>query len=183
MVADSDTTTDVTTTTLATVDGSSKRRRVSADWANLITGVGQVFESPKAFRDTLHKYAVANKFTYKFVKNDTTRVTAECTAEDCPWRIHASKSPAKKEFMIKKISDEHTCGKEMRRGHRLASQRWVASVIKEKLRDSPNYKPKDIASDLEKEYGLSLNYSQARKMEISLFSFCYRSFRSWALFP
>ena len=63
VVADSDTTTDVTTTTLATVDGSSKRRRVSADWANLITGVGQVFESPKAFRDTLHKYAVANKFT------------------------------------------------------------------------------------------------------------------------
>ncbi|KAJ4810651.1 MuDR family transposase [Rhynchospora pubera] len=161
VVADSDTTTDMTTTILATVDGSSKRRRVSVDWANLITGVGQVFESPKAFRDTLHKYAVANKFTYKFVKNDTTRVTAECTAEDCPWRIHASKSPAKKEFMIKKMSDEHTCGKEMKRGHRLASQRWVASVIKEKLRDSPNYKPKDIATDLEKEYGLSLNYSQA----------------------
>ncbi|KAJ3679081.1 hypothetical protein LUZ60_017092 [Juncus effusus] len=163
VVADSDTTTDMTTTTLATADGgtSSKRRRISADWANLITGVGQVFDSPKSFRDTLHKFAVANKFSYKFVKNDTTRVTAECTAEDCPWRIHASKSPAKREFMVKKMVGGHTCGKEMSKGHRLASQRWVASVIKEKLKDSPNYKPREIATDLEKEYGLSLNYSQA----------------------
>jgi zinc finger SWIM domain-containing protein 3 len=45
--------------------------------------------------------------------------------------------------------------------HRLASQRWVASVIKEKLRNSPNYRPRDIANDLQREYGLCLNYSQA----------------------
>jgi len=144
-----------------TTQDGSKRQKVCASWKNVITGVGQVFEGPKDFRDALHKYAIAHRFHYRFIKNDSSRVTAECTGEDCPWRIHASKSSAKKEFMVKKISESHTCESETVKSHRLASQRWVASVIKEKLRDSPNYRPRDIANDLQREYGLCLNYSQA----------------------
>ncbi|XP_052160065.1 uncharacterized protein LOC127777503 [Oryza glaberrima] len=160
VVADSGTPVDTTAVVPTTQDGS-KRQKICATWKNVITGVGQVFDGPKDFRDALHKYAIAHKFHYRFIKNDSSRVTAECTGEDCPWRIHASKSPAKKQFMIKKISESHTCESETVKSHRLASQRWVASVIKEKLRDSPNYRPRDIASDLQREYGLCLNYSQA----------------------
>lgn len=161
VVADSGTSTDANTTSLATYE-EAKRLRLCTEWGNLITGVGQVFSSTKAFRDALHKYAIAHSFMYRFVKNDRSRVTAECTVEDCPWRIHASRTSPKQNFMIKTINSIHTCGKELsKQSHRLASQRWVASVIKDKLRDTPNYKPKDIANDLEQEYGLSLNYSQA----------------------
>lgn len=160
VVADSGTPVETTAVVPTTEDGS-KRQKVCATWKNVITGVGQVFEGPKDFRDALHKYAIAHRFHYRFVKNDSSRVTAECTGEDCPWRIHASKSPAKQDFMIKKISESHTCESETVKSHRLASQRWVASVIKEKLRDSPNYRPRDIANDLQQEYGLCLNYSQA----------------------
>uniref|UniRef100_A0ACD5ZB58 Uncharacterized protein n=1 Tax=Avena sativa TaxID=4498 RepID=A0ACD5ZB58_AVESA len=160
IVADWGTTVDATADVPTTPDGS-KRQKVCAAWKDVITGVGQVFEGPKDFRDALHKYAIAHKFHYRFIKNDASRVTAECTGEDCPWRIHASKSTAKKDFMIKKISESHTCESETVKSHRLASQRWVASVIKEKLRDSPNYRPRDIANDLQQEYGLCLNYSQA----------------------
>ncbi|BAF08076.1 uncharacterized protein [Oryza sativa Japonica Group] len=145
----------------ATTPDGSKRQKICASWENAITGAGQVFEGPKEFRDALHKYAIAHRFHYRFVKNDSSRVTVECTAEGCPWRIHASKSPAKKDFMIKKVFGSHTCESESVKSHRLASQKWVASVIKEKLRDSPNYRPRDIANDLQREYGLSLNYSQA----------------------
>ncbi|CAL5023497.1 unnamed protein product [Urochloa decumbens] len=144
---------------VATPDGS-KRQKICASWENAITGVGQVFEGSKEFRDALHKYAIAHRFHYRFVKNDSSRVTAECTDEGCAWRIHASKSHAK-EFAIKKVSGAHTCESETIKSHRLASQKWVASVIKEKIRDSPNYRPRDIANDLHREYGLSLNYSQA----------------------
>ncbi|CAL5059809.1 unnamed protein product [Urochloa decumbens] len=144
---------------VATPDGY-KRQKICASWENAITGVGQVFEGSKEFRDALHKYAIAHRFHYRFVKNDSSRVTAECTDEGCAWRIHASKSHAK-EFAIKKVSGTHTCESETIKSHRLASQKWVASVIKEKIRDSPNYRPRDIANDLHREYGLSLNYSQA----------------------
>jgi hypothetical protein len=158
--ADSGTPVDEPASVPTTPDGS-KRQKVCAAWKDVITGVGQVFEGPKDFRDALHKYAIAHKFHYRFIKNDASRVTAECTGEDCTWRIHASKCPAKNSFMIKKISESHTCETETVKSHRLASQRWVASVIKEKLRDSPNYRPRDIAKDLQQEYGLCLNYSQA----------------------
>ncbi|XP_006646999.1 uncharacterized protein LOC102720397 [Oryza brachyantha] len=146
---------------IATTPDGSKRQKICASWENAITGAGQVFEGPKEFRDALHKYAIAHRFHYRFVKNDSSRVTVECTAEGCSWRLHASKSPAKKDFMIKKVFGSHTCESETVKSHRLASQKWVASVIKEKLRDSPNYRPRDIANDLQREYGLSLNYSQA----------------------
>ncbi|WOL01873.1 hypothetical protein Cni_G10592 [Canna indica] len=161
VVADSGTSIDANNNSLVIVE-EAKQKRLCINWDTMITGVGQVFSSSKAFRDALHKYAIANSFMYRFIKNDRSRVTAECTVEDCPWRIHASRSAAKQEFMVKKINDTHTCGKELsKESRRLASQRWVASIIKDKLRNTPNYKPKDIANDLEQEYGLSLNYSQA----------------------
>ncbi|WOL00644.1 hypothetical protein Cni_G09357 [Canna indica] len=160
-VTDSGTSTDANTDSQAIVE-DVKRQRICNGWDSMITGVGQVFSSPKAFRDALHKYAIANSFMYRFLKNDGSRVTAICTVEDCPWRIHASRSSVKQEFIIKKINDAHTCGKELsKESRRLASQRWVASIIKDKLRDTPNYKPKEIVNDLQREYGLSVNYSQA----------------------
>jgi hypothetical protein len=145
---------------IATTPDGSKRQKICASWENAITGAGQVFQSAKEFRDALHKYAIAHRFHYKFVKNDSSRVTAECTDGGCAWRIHASKSHSK-EFMVKKVFGTHTCESETIKTHRLASQKWVASVIKEKIRDSPNYRPRDIANDLQREYGLCLNYSQA----------------------
>ncbi|KAK4363790.1 hypothetical protein RND71_019031 [Anisodus tanguticus] len=39
----------------------------------------------------------------------------------------------------------------------------MGNIIKEKLKVAPNYKPKDIANDIEREYGIQLNYSQARR--------------------
>ncbi|CAN6237404.1 unnamed protein product [Urochloa humidicola] len=156
----SDSRTPADSAIIAVTPDGSKRQKVCASWENAITGVGQVFEGPKEFRDALHRYAIAHRFHYRFIKNDSSRVTAECTDEGCAWRIHASKSHAK-EFAIKKVFGTHTCESETIKSHRLASQKWVASVIKEKIRDSPNYRPRDIANDLQREYGLSLNYSQA----------------------
>jgi hypothetical protein len=56
--------------------------------------------------------ATAHKCHYKFIKNEASRVTVECIDEDCPWRIHASETPARKDFVIKKISETYTCDSE-----------------------------------------------------------------------
>lgn len=141
---------------------SVKKQKISDDWGKLITGVDQSFESIKDFRDLLQKYAIANKFTYKFLKNDGTRVTAVCSTGDCQWKIQASALSPTHNVLINAFNDEHTCeGKSHTDGNRLANHRWVASIIKDKLRDSPHYKPREIASDLQRDYGLNLNYTQA----------------------
>ncbi|CAM8937193.1 unnamed protein product [Rhodiola kirilowii] len=134
-----------------------------AEWGNAITGVDQRFDSFKEFRDALHKYSVAHGFAYVYKKKESRRVTVVCKAKGCPWRICASKLPTTELICIKKMQDTHTCeGTDGVVKYRKTSS-WVGKVIKEKLKVSPNYKPKDVAEYIEREYGVKLNYAQARR--------------------
>ncbi|KAK6160928.1 hypothetical protein DH2020_004309 [Rehmannia glutinosa] len=125
-------------------NNEEKHRRAATQWENIITGVDQRFNTFAEFREALHKYSIAHGFTYKYKKNDSHRVTAKCKTE----------------------------GSYLRRGRKKAGYRatrgWIGSIIKEKLKVSPNYKPKDIASDIKRDYGIQLNYTQAwRAKEIA----------------
>lgn len=136
-------------------------RNAVLQWENIITGVDQRFSDYTEFREALHKYSIAHGFTYKFIKNESQRVAARCKAEGCPWRIWASMVSGTQLFCIKKMNSTHTCeGAAVRARHRVARD-WVGNIIKEKLKASPNYKTKDIVSDIKREYGIDMNYSQA----------------------
>ncbi|CAI9111734.1 OLC1v1012029C1 [Oldenlandia corymbosa var. corymbosa] len=145
-----------------------KHRRAATQWENTITGVDQRFSSFSEFREALHKYSIAHGFSYKYKKNDSHRVTVKCKVEGCPWRVYASKLATTQLICIKKMNDKHTCeGTTVKAGYR-ATKGWVGNIIKEKLKVSPHYKPKDIATDIKREYGIQLNYSQAwRAKEIA----------------
>lgn len=143
--------------------GSSDEKHMKAaqQWQNNITGVGQRFNNVNEFRDALRKYSIAHQFAFKYKKNDSHRVTVSCKAEGCPWRIHASRLSTTQLICIKKMNPTHTCeGSIITTGHQ-ATRSWVAGVIKEKLKVSPNYKPKDIVTDIKEQYGVQLNYFQA----------------------
>jgi zinc finger SWIM domain-containing protein 3 len=47
-------------------------------WDDIIKGVGQEFDNVKDFRAQLCKYAIGKEFAYRFIKNETTRVTEMC---------------------------------------------------------------------------------------------------------
>ncbi|XP_060212825.1 uncharacterized protein LOC132640311 isoform X1 [Lycium barbarum] len=162
--------TPMDTTPLGSFPSSNdnKHRRAATQWENSITGVDQRFSSFTEFREALHKYSIAHGFTYKYKKNDSHRVTVKCKSEGCPWRIYASRLATTQLICIKKMHKNHTCeGAAVKAGYR-ATRGWVGSIIKEKLKFSPNYKPKDIATDIKREYGIQLNYSQAwRAKEIA----------------
>lgn len=160
----------IETTPLAacSFNNEEKHRRAATQWENIITGVDQRFNTFAEFREALHKYSIAHGFTYKYKKNDSHRVTAKCKTEGCPWRIYASRLATTQLICIKKMNPEHTCaGATVKAGYR-ATRGWIGSIIKEKLKVSPNYKPKDIASDIQRDYGIQLNYTQAwRAKEIA----------------
>ncbi|GMN55052.1 hypothetical protein TIFTF001_024181 [Ficus carica] len=143
-------------------------RKAAQQWENTITGVDQRFNSFSEFREALHKYSIAHGFAYRYKKNDSHRVTVKCKSPGCPWRIYASRLSTTQLVCIKKMHTHHTCeGAAVKAGYR-ATRGWVGSIIKEKLKVSPNYKPKDIANDIKREYGIQLNYSQAwRAKEIA----------------
>lgn len=145
-----------------------KQRRAAMQWENTITGVDQRFSSFTEFREALHKYSIAHGFTYKYKKNDSHRVTVKCKLEGCPWRIYASRLATTQLICIKKMSSKHTCERAAVKAGYRATRGWVGNIIKEKLKLSPNYKPRDIADDMKREYGIQLNYSQAwRAKEIA----------------
>lgn len=144
-----------------TASYDEKHTKAAQQWQNNITGVGQRFNSVHEFREALRKYAIAHQFAYKYKKNDSHRVTVKCKAEGCPWRIHASRLSTTPLICIKKMNPSHTCeGSVLATGYQ-ATRSWVASIIKEKLKVFPNYKPKDIVNDIKQEYGVQLNYFQA----------------------
>lgn len=151
-------------TDIVHVDMSSEILRTGehfAEWQNTITGVGQTFSSFAEFREAIRKYSIAHGFNYAYKKNETHRVTVVCKQEGCPWRIHVSRLATTELVCIKTMKSTHTCeGAVVKPAYR-ATRSWVGSIIREKLKGSPNYKPKDIASDFKKEYGIELNYSQA----------------------
>lgn len=136
-------------------------QNIAAKWEKIITGVDQRFAGFDEFREALHKFSIAHGFRYKYKKSDSHRVSVRCKSVSCPWRIYASRLPTTQLVRIKKMIPQHTCnGAAPKAGYR-ATRGWVGNIIKEKLRNSPNYKPKDIVADIQREYGVKLNYSQA----------------------
>lgn len=136
-------------------------------WEKCITGVEQQFNSVNDFRDALRKYAIARGFTCKYKHNDCKRVSAKCKAEGCPWKVRASRLATTKLFIVRKLNETHTCGAGTSTGGRPhASKKLVVSIMKDILRDSPTSKPMEIAEEIQQDFGIQLQYSQAwRAME------------------
>ncbi|KAK6941719.1 MULE transposase domain [Dillenia turbinata] len=139
--------------------------KMAEAWKDEITGVGQDFKSVKEFREALQKYAIANRFVYKLIKNDTNRASGRCVGEGCSWRIHASWVPSEQAFRVKKMTDTHTCGGESRRTAH-PTRNWIVSIIKDKLQENPHSKTKEIGKSIYKDFGVKLTYTQVwRGME------------------
>ncbi|KAL6549526.1 hypothetical protein OROHE_008643 [Orobanche hederae] len=136
--------------------------KLVASWRDCVSGVGQDFKSVKEFREALQKYAIAHRFAYKLKKNDSNRASGICVEQGCSWSIHASWVPASHSFRIKKFNNSHTCGGESwKNAH--PSRKLLVSVIKDRLRETPHHKPKEIAKRISRDFGIELKYTQVRR--------------------
>lgn len=123
--------------------------------------VGQEFPDVRSCRRALRDTAIALHFEMQTIKSDKTRFTAKCATEGCPWRIHAAKLPGVPTFTIRTIHENHTCGGISHLGHQQASVQWVANSVEQRLRENPNYKPKEILEEIHRVHGITLSYKQA----------------------
>ncbi|KAK1583735.1 hypothetical protein Q3G72_026459 [Acer saccharum] len=123
--------------------------------------VGQEFPDVKSCRRALRDTAIALHFEMQTIKSDKTRFTAKCASEGCPWRIHAAKLPGVPTFTIRTIHESHICGGISHLGHQQASVQWVANSVEQRLKENPNYKPKEILEEIHRVHGITLSYKQA----------------------
>ncbi|XP_028080765.1 protein FAR1-RELATED SEQUENCE 4-like [Camellia sinensis] len=144
----------------------SEKMLMTVDWSHGISHVGQCFEGGvAAFRLVLSKYAIECGFDFKFVKNDSVRVTAVCTLREqkgCSWLVHGKVETCNGYFYLKRLNNLHSCGAVVCTGknNRLNSE-LVCNVIGDRLRDKLLTRLTDVVFELEKEYGLNVSYHVA----------------------
>ncbi|XP_058214882.1 uncharacterized protein LOC131326208 [Rhododendron vialii] len=140
-------------------------KRLSADWAYLISHVGQEFRGGvKDFRLSLCKYAIEVGFRFKYLKNDQSRVTAECAfkADGCKWFVHAILDKSNQFFCIKELEKEHRCGATIcnSKNSRMSSK-LVAEEVLDEVRSKASYKPIDAVRFFRQRYGTTIGYHHA----------------------
>ncbi|KAL7215301.1 hypothetical protein ACSBR1_027465 [Camellia fascicularis] len=143
-----------------------KKTFLSAGWVFGITNVGQsLLGGAHEFRTVLCKYAVECGFQFKYVKNDSVRVTAVCkfsTSTGCEWLIHSRVSASNGIFCLKRFNPVHSCGAAVRtyRNPRTGSD-LVSDVIACRVREQPLTRPTDVVFDMKDGYGLDISYRVA----------------------
>ncbi|KAL7263024.1 hypothetical protein ACSBR1_001236 [Camellia fascicularis] len=143
-----------------------KRVLLSASWKGIIHSVGQEFEGGvSAFRIALAKYAVECGFAVNYLKNNATRVTAECMMKlstSCKWFVHGSVLMNSGIFFIMKLDNVHTCGVVARRScSKMVGSRLVSDIVHDDISDNPLTRPIEIKKKFKKQYGIDVSYRGA----------------------
>lgn len=123
--------------------------------------IGQEFPDVETCRRTLKDIAIALHFDLRIVKSDRSRFIAKCSKEGCPWRVHVAKCPGVPTFSIRTLHGVHTCEGVRNCHHQQASIGWVARSVEQRVRDNPQYKPKEILQDIRDQHGVAVSYMQA----------------------
>ncbi|XP_010525087.1 PREDICTED: uncharacterized protein LOC104802950 [Tarenaya hassleriana] len=129
--------------------------------AEQILVIGKEFPDVETCRRTLKDLAIALHFDLRIVKSDRSRFIAKCSKEGCPWRIHVAKCPGVSTFSIRTLNGEHTCEGVRDLHHQQASVGWVARSVEARIKDNPQYKPKEILQDIRDQHGVAVSYMQA----------------------
>lgn len=123
--------------------------------------IGQEFPDVETCRRTLKDIAIALHFDLRIVKSDRSRFIAKCSKEGCPWRVHVAKCAGVSTFTIRTLHGEHTCEGVQNSHHQQATVGWVARSVEARVRDNPQYKPKEILQDIKEQHGVAVSYMQA----------------------
>ncbi|CAA0841754.1 Unknown protein, partial [Striga hermonthica] len=78
-------------------------------WRSCIKGEGQIFSVADEFRKSVKSYAIANKRSFNYRKNDKQKVIVCCSDVDCEWRVYASLYKWDHQLAIRKCNLVHTC--------------------------------------------------------------------------
>ncbi|KAL7164194.1 hypothetical protein ACSBR2_040165 [Camellia fascicularis] len=143
-----------------------ERVLLSASWKGIIHSVGQEFKGGvPAFHIALAKYAVECGFVVNYLKNDATRVTAECmmkSSTSCKWFVHGRVLMNSGIFFIMKLDNMHTCGVVARRlCSKIVGSRLVSDIMHNDISDNPLTCSIEVKKKLKKQYGIDVSYRVA----------------------
>ncbi|XP_022891757.1 uncharacterized protein LOC111406598 [Olea europaea var. sylvestris] len=129
----------------------------------------EIFFSKKELYSKIRALALKNKFQFRVSRSSMKMLTVVCADRSCKWMLRASTVKQSAIFVIRKFNNVHTCSIDFRsNAHRHVTSAVIAKHIFEKL-DNPNrsYDPSTIARDMERELGVQISYSKARREKVA----------------
>ncbi|WJZ87677.1 hypothetical protein VitviT2T_007043 [Vitis vinifera] len=127
-----------------------------------ILGSGHTFKNADEFRNAIYQMSLAGRFQYKYKKNSPTHMSVKCSVEDCPWKItaHAVEGNEILRVYTYQVNHNHIAQDECSSKVRVFSKRGVV-VVEDVFRTTPEYLPRQICKDFERDHGVQLTYNQA----------------------
>ncbi|KAF6141223.1 hypothetical protein GIB67_024307 [Kingdonia uniflora] len=113
--------------------------------------IGNLYRYRIELKNHIRSYAVVNKFNLKHVLSNEYKIMVRYKGHKCSWRIYDTRLVGSAIFRVSTYCSVHTYIRvetEGENAYKAASSRWVASIIKQKLRNDPNYKLSEIIDDM-----------------------------------
>ncbi|XP_050233526.1 uncharacterized protein LOC126682013 [Mercurialis annua] len=151
--------------------GDAMRRPSNRFWYDPNTqvpifGVEMIFKNIEECRHALSKYATVKKLAVHFVKNDKSRVRAEC-AVGCPWKFLASKDGKEENLIVKTYKGHHHC--HIVNQNRMATSKFLAKHLLTRLVSQPNMKQKDIKTLCRVDLKLNVSLTMCKNIKKRVF--------------
>ncbi|KAF6171981.1 hypothetical protein GIB67_029399 [Kingdonia uniflora] len=115
-----------------------------------VFNIGDLYRDRIKLKSHIRSYAVVNKFNLKYVLSNEYKTVVRYKGHKCSWKICTTRLAGSALFRVSTYCSVHTYIRvetDGRNVFKVASSRWVASIIKQKLRKNPNYKPSKIIDD------------------------------------
>ncbi|XP_022019508.2 uncharacterized protein LOC110919548 [Helianthus annuus] len=138
--------------------GHASSEPITVSSKNGTIKVNSTFENVVEFRRALSHYAIMNEFAYFTEKSEPTWVTARCSDLQCKWRIHASVMQDGISFEVKKLVEPHSCTRSNKGANKVATQGWVASVLRHKLKCDGDVSIKELHKWVKINFNVDLPY-------------------------
>ncbi|XP_050217696.1 protein FAR1-RELATED SEQUENCE 5-like [Mercurialis annua] len=124
---------------------------------------GQVFKDKQIMKSCLCFFAIENNFQFAASKSCKLEYVIHCLDDNCNWRLRASRDGKTSMFVIRRMDNIHPCPPNIRtEEQRQATSSVIGDLIKSKFMNIKTvYTPADIISDIQRDYGVILNYNKA----------------------
>ncbi|XP_059596437.1 uncharacterized protein LOC104878009 [Vitis vinifera] len=136
--------------------------RDSRWFENSIMGSGHTFPNAAEFRDVMYLMSIAGRFRYCFKRNSMKHMIVVCTVNECPWKVTSREVGESNIIQVHTFQNLHNHSL----GDVVACQPLVRSnhaslLIDDVIRSTPNYQPRQICKDFQRQHGMQLTYFQA----------------------
>ncbi|KAL6332956.1 hypothetical protein AAG906_019967 [Vitis piasezkii] len=136
--------------------------RDSRRFENSIMGSGHTFPNAAEFHDVAYLMSIAGRFRYRFKRNITKHMTVVCIVTECPWKVTTHVVGDSNIVQVHTFHNHHNHSLEdVAACQPLVRSNRASLLIDDVIQSTPDYQPRQICKDFQRQHGMQLTYLQA----------------------